>query len=250
MNEEAAETAEEATGLIGWILNHGRVRSVFNEIQAEISVPPGKVLAFLVANMTRWTTHFVAFDRLCDLKDSLRRAVISRREDIISGQVGVEKNRQKKQKLESDAIAHCELIDDGGFWRRLKVVVDDLEPICLGINLNQTDMLRPDQALLTFAGIFLYFQKHSKPVVATGMMKRIEKRWKALDQPMFILSLVLNPFEGISRFGEKAAISPFTLNTVLLEVCLFYLSNKISIQRFQLQDLSTCSLPSSQSSTF
>ena len=224
MNEEAAETAEEATGLIGWILNHGRVRSVFNEMQAEVSVPPGKVLAFLVANMTRWTTHFVAFDRLCDLKDPLRRAVISRREDIISGQVGAEKNRQKKQKLENDAIVHCELIDDGGFWRRLKVVVDDLEPICLGINLNQTDALRPDQALLTFAGIFLYFQKHSKPVVASGMMKRIEKRWKALDQPMFILSLVLNPFEGISCFGEKAAVSPFTLNTILLEVCLFYLS--------------------------
>lgn len=215
MNEEAAETAEEATDLISWILNHGKVQSIFNEVQAEIF---GKVLTFLVANLTRWGTHFVAFDRLWDLKDSLRRGVISRREDIISAQVGAEKTRQKKQKLEDDAIVHCELIDNGGFWRRLKAVVDDLEPICLGINLNQTDTLHPDRALLTFAGIFLYFQKHLKPSVATGMMKRVEKRWKALDQPMFILAMVLNPFEGISRFGEKAAISPFTLNTVLLEV--------------------------------
>src|SRR5260370_15095402 len=87
VNEEAAGTAEEATGLIGWVLNHGKVRSIFNKMQSEISVPPGKVLAFLVANMTRWTTHFIAFDRLCDLKDPLRRAVISRRDDIISGQV-------------------------------------------------------------------------------------------------------------------------------------------------------------------
>ena len=173
MNEEAAETAEEATGLIGWILNHGKVRSIFNETQAEIF---GKVLAFLVANLTRWGTHFVAFDRLWDLKDPLRRAVISRREDIISAEVGAERNRQKKQKLEDDAITHCELIDDGGFWRRLKAVVDDLEPICLGINMNQTDALCPDQALLTFAGIFLYLQKHSKPPVAAGMAKRIEKR--------------------------------------------------------------------------
>lgn len=60
MNEEAAETAEEATDLIGWVLNHGRLRSVFNECQAEAF---GKVLAFLVANETRWGTHFVAFDR-------------------------------------------------------------------------------------------------------------------------------------------------------------------------------------------
>ena len=228
MNEEAAETAEEATGLISWVLNHGKVRSIFNETQSEISVPPGKVLAFLVANMTRWTTHFVAFDCLCELKDPLRRAVILRRDDIIAGQVGAEKNCQKRQKLQGDAITHCELIDDGGFWRRLKAVVDDLEPICLGINMNQTDALRPDQALLTFAGIFLYFQKHSKPIIAAGMMKRIEKRWKALDQPMFILALVLNPFEGVSRFGEKAAISPFTLNTILLQVS-FILSHCIQV---------------------
>lgn len=215
MNKEAAETAEEATDLIGWILNHGKVRSIFNEVQIEVF---GKVLAFLVANLTRWGTHFYALDRLWDLKDPLRRGIISRREEIISAQVGAEKNRQKKQKLEDDAVAHCDLIDDGAFWRRLKAVVDDLEPICLGINMNQTDALRPDQTLLTFAGIFLYFQKHSKPLVAEGMMKRLEKRWKALDQPMFVLALVLNPFEGISQFGEKATISPFTLNTVLLEV--------------------------------
>ncbi|KAF8964926.1 ribonuclease H-like domain-containing protein [Flammula alnicola] len=217
VNKEAAETAEEATSVIGWILNHGRVRSVFDEMQAEISVPPGKVLAYLAANMTRWTTHFVAFDRLDNVKDPLRRTVISRKQDLISAQVGAEKNRQKKQKLEDEAVAHCEIIDDGGFWHRLKSVVDDLEPICLGLNMNQTDAMRPDQALLTFAGIFLYFQKHSKPEVAVGMTTRIEKRWKALDQPMFVLALVLNPFEGVSRFGDKAAVSPFTLNMILLE---------------------------------
>ena len=172
--------------------------------------------------MTRWTTHFIAFDRLGELQDSMRRAVISNKRDIISAQVGAEKNRQKEQKLEDDAVAHCDLIDDGGFWRRLRAVVDDLEPICLGLNMNQTDAMRPDQALLTFAGIFLYFQKHSKRSVAAGMTKRIEKRWKALDQPMFVLALVLNPFEGISRFGDKAAISPFTLNTILLEVSLYF----------------------------
>ncbi|KAF8888469.1 ribonuclease H-like domain-containing protein [Gymnopilus junonius] len=178
--------------------------------QAEISIPPGKVLAYLVANLTHWTTHFVAFDRLCDLKDALRRAVISCRDDIISA--------QKKQKLEDEAMNQCDLIDDGGFWCRLKAVVDDLEPICLGINLNQMDALHPDQALLTFAGIFLYFQKHSNPSIAAGMTKRVKKCWKALDQPMFILALVLNPFEGVSCFGNKAAVSPFTLNTVLLQI--------------------------------
>ncbi|KAF9566803.1 hypothetical protein CPC08DRAFT_682210 [Agrocybe pediades] len=216
-SEEAAEVAEQATGLIGWILNHGRVRSIFDEAQAEASGPSGKVLAYLVANLTRWTTHFIAFDRLHDLKDPLRLAVISRKDEIIAAQVGAEKNRAKKDKLEKDATTHCDLIDDGGFWRRLKAVVDDLEPICLGLNLNQTDAMRPDQALLTFAGIFLYFRKHQNKRLGDGMAKRIEKRWKALDQPMFVLALVLNPFEGVTRFGTEAAVHPFTLNTILLE---------------------------------
>ena len=76
--------------------------------------------------------------------------------------------------------------------------------------MNQSDVMHPDQVLLTFAGIFLHFSGYSKPAVAAEMSKRIEKHWKALDQPMFILALVLNPFEGISHFGDKAAVTPFT----------------------------------------
>jgi hypothetical protein len=94
------------------------VQVVFNDTQAKISTPPGKVLTFLVANMTCWNTHFIAFDHLYDLKDPMRHAVISQRQDIIAGQVGVEKNRQKRQNLDDDTATHCELIDDGGFWRR------------------------------------------------------------------------------------------------------------------------------------
>lgn len=216
VDDDAARTAEEATDLIGWVLNHQRIRSVFNEMQAE--TPPGKVHAFLVANLTRWTSHLTAFARLGSLKDALRRGVLLKRDNIIAAQVGAEKNRRKRNKLEDDANLHCDLIDNGDFWRRLKAIVDDLEPICLGLNMNQTDTMRADQALLTFAGIFLHFQKHSKQLVSTAMCKKIEKRWKDLDQPMFILALVLNPYEGISRFGDKASVSHFTLNTVLLEV--------------------------------
>ena len=40
---------------------------------------------------------------------------------------------------------------------------------------------------------------------------------------MFILALVLNPFEGISCFGDKAVVTPFTFNMVLLEVSSIYL---------------------------
>ena len=114
-----------------------------------------------------------AFNRLSDLKDPMRQAVISGRHHFCPSWCG-EKSK-KKMKLWDDAISHCDLIDDRDFWHRLKTVIDDLEPICLGTNMNQSDAMRPDQALLTFAGIFLHFSKHSKPAVAAGMSKRIEK---------------------------------------------------------------------------
>ncbi len=46
----------------------------------------------------------------------------------MSAQVVAEKNRNKQQKLEDNTNTHCDLIDDGGFWRQLKCVVEDLEP--------------------------------------------------------------------------------------------------------------------------
>lgn len=72
VNKQAAKTAEEATDLIGWILNHGQVHSVFNEVQADL----GKVYTFLVANLTRWGTHFIAFHRLCLLKEPMEQAAL------------------------------------------------------------------------------------------------------------------------------------------------------------------------------
>lgn len=148
----------------------------------------------------------------------MHQAVILQRDEIVASQVGAEKNAQKKKKLKKEANVQCNCIDDGGFWHHLKSVVNDLEPIFLGVNVNQIDIMHPDQILLTFAGIFLYFQKHSTSAVGTGMTKRIEKRWKALDQPMFVLALVLNPFEQLLRFNDKAAVSQFTFYTILLKV--------------------------------
>jgi hypothetical protein len=50
------------------------------------------------------------------------------------------------------------------------------------------------------------------------MAKRIEKRWAAMDQHFFILCMVLNPYERVSRFGDHAGASVFTLSAILLEV--------------------------------
>ncbi|KAF8142876.1 hypothetical protein K438DRAFT_2111369 [Mycena galopus ATCC 62051] len=87
----AAEISEQATGLIGWINNHGKVRVIFDNAQRELS--PDRVgriliLAYLVANLTRWTTHCIAFLRLLILQEYLQFAVLRDRGAIIAAQVG------------------------------------------------------------------------------------------------------------------------------------------------------------------
>ena len=68
-NGEAASGAEDATDVIGWILNHQHVCVIFDDVQAERN--DGVVLAYLVANLTQWTTHFITFSHLLELKAPL-----------------------------------------------------------------------------------------------------------------------------------------------------------------------------------
>ncbi|KAK1234446.1 hypothetical protein PQX77_002350 [Marasmius sp. AFHP31] len=146
------------------------------------------------------------------------KGVLTRRDNIIAGQVGAETFAKHHTKLTNDATAHIDLIDNILFQKQLKAIVDDIEPICLGDNVNKTDSMRVDQGLLTLVGIFFHFKKHSVASVTTGMMKRIEGHWNALDQPLFIFTLVINPFEKLTHFGDKANVLPFTLNDLVLQL--------------------------------
>jgi hypothetical protein len=51
---------------------------------------------------------------------------------------------------------------------------------------------------------------------------RVEKRFKELDQVVFVLALVLNPFEKLSRFGDKAQIDVFKISTELIAVSALF----------------------------
>ncbi|KAH9981889.1 hypothetical protein BJV74DRAFT_797695 [Russula compacta] len=179
---EAANGAANATEVIRWILNHQYVQAIFDEAQSMKN--DGTVLAYLVANLTHWTTHFVAFNHLYHLKVPLRQAVILNCDKIVSAQVRAEKNRRTCKKLTGDANKNCDLIKSTEFWTTLKTIIDDIEPICYGTNINQSDGTRPDQVLLMFAGIYLHFDCHPNCTLAVGMKKCIEKWWKAMDQPI------------------------------------------------------------------
>ncbi|KAJ6524669.1 hypothetical protein B0H10DRAFT_1974732 [Mycena sp. CBHHK59/15] len=145
VNDYAAEIAEEATCLIAWINNHGKVRKLFDASQRVISMDRNAgriiILAYLVANLTRWTTHFIAFMRLFILREALQLTVLQNRTAIIAAEIGAATSTEG-ERLKDDAEKMCALIQDTSFWSGLETVFGDLEPICLGTNINQKDSTR------------------------------------------------------------------------------------------------------------
>ncbi|KAJ6561343.1 ribonuclease H-like domain-containing protein [Mycena sp. CBHHK59/15] len=217
----AAVIAEEATELIAWINNHSRVRKIFDASQRIISKDRNGgiiiVLAYLVANLTRWTTHFVAFMRIFILRQAFQLAVLQNRTATIEAEVGAATSTEG-ERLREDAERMCARIEDTGFWHGLEMVLGDLEPICLGTNINQKDSTRLDQVLLTIVGIFLRFADHAEDEVRTAMLVRLEKRWKDCDQSVFLIALILNPFEKLSCFGPNANLNQLKCRNLLISV--------------------------------
>jgi hypothetical protein len=70
----AQDIAAQATDVINWINSHEKVRVVFDQAQLY-----EKALAYLVACITRWTTHFTAFACLLELKDPLSQSAFWKR---------------------------------------------------------------------------------------------------------------------------------------------------------------------------
>lgn len=148
---------------------------------------------------------------------ALQNAVSENQSAIIKSQVGVATSTERAH-LTTDGNMHCDLIKKYSFWNGLEQFVGNIKPICHGTNINQKDSTRFDQILLTLASIYLHFTAHLEPEVAQLMQKRLEKQWKNFNQPISILALVLNSFEGLLRFGQSARLHHLQLNGMVIWV--------------------------------
>ena len=61
--------------------------------------------------------------------------------------------------------------------------------------------------------------------LSKGMIKQLEKRWKELDQPMFLFTLILNPYERLTRFGNDTNFNVFSLGSMFMEVRAHHVVN-------------------------
>ncbi|KAJ6523763.1 hypothetical protein B0H19DRAFT_1085619 [Mycena capillaripes] len=102
--------------------------------------------------------------------------------------------------------------------RFCNMTIEDIVPICYGTNVNQKDSTRADQLLLRLVGMFLSTLGHPEPEVASGMTARFEKRWKDCDRLLFLLALLLNPFEQLWWFGLRVGINHFNCVDLLVSM--------------------------------
>ena len=183
----AQEIAEQATDLIGWINNHRKVWKIFDDAQKQVSkdqINRKLILAYLVANLTQWTTHCTAFIQLHNDQDALKLAVMQNHTGLVQAQVGVAKSSEARH-LTEDADSHIKIIQDHTFWAGLEQVIGDIELICYTTNINQMDRCCPDSVLRILASIYLHFLDHPEVEVSVKMTQHIEKCWKAAYQPLF-----------------------------------------------------------------
>ena len=101
-----------------------------------------------------------------------------------------------------------------------------LEPLARVANIAQAAFCYLDQFLLTFGSLSIYYQsiKMKDPANITGctaIIDSIEKQWVKVDQDVFIVAIILNPFIKISAFAPQVH---FLMHTGVLVIpkCLYH----------------------------
>ncbi|TFK24427.1 hypothetical protein FA15DRAFT_592446 [Coprinopsis marcescibilis] len=164
----------------------------------------GKTKSILRAVLTRWTSHYLAFNRLLELQQTLDLVVLqdamkpADQKLIVIGDAAA-KNWAKKM---------IEIIKDSSFWLGLVRVVRHLCPLAIATNMLQSVSCRLDTVLITFGFLYMQFTKMKQELGATDediaacerVINSIEKCWAKADQAIFIAAVILNPFYPFTIF--------------------------------------------------
>ncbi|KAL1739260.1 ribonuclease H-like domain-containing protein [Schizophyllum fasciatum] len=160
----------------------------------------GKVLALFLPALTRWTSHYLSTARLLLLETEFKQLLLDSREELVL----VAGDTPAARDAAEEVLAIIEAPD---FWLNLKKVKLHLQPLAIAANVTQSDHARLDTVLLTLANLYRVFSDPSlDPSICTAVHKSLEKRWKKIDQDIFILAVIFNPYIRTACFPST---SPF-----------------------------------------
>jgi hypothetical protein len=215
---------QDAHEVVKWFNNHSRALGLLDQEQQKPDPRTGifrRVLALVLPVITRWTSHYLAACRLLQLEGTLRAIGWNRQEELreIAG-------RGEAAQAAVEKVIHT--ITTDCFWADLARCVIahariqsllliqmyrariHLEPLAIAANVTQADSARLDSVLLTLGNLFFVYRNGDfDPDVRDTILRSLEKRWSQADQPIFILSLILNPYLRQSCFARNSPFQQF-----------------------------------------
>ncbi|THU83200.1 hypothetical protein K435DRAFT_689974 [Dendrothele bispora CBS 962.96] len=184
--KEFRESVDQALEVIKWFLSHSLAVSllVSEQQNADFSV----ILVLILPVLTRWTSHYLAIDRLLALSVPLRRLVLdpSIRETLI-------KVAGLKQVAKNKARLIIRTISRSNFWENVESICNLLKLFAIATNAAQADNCHLNTVLLLLG--YLYHHHN------------LEKHWKKVDRDVFVLAIVFNPYICKKAFNKSSHLS-------------------------------------------
>ncbi|THU90830.1 hypothetical protein K435DRAFT_910345, partial [Dendrothele bispora CBS 962.96] len=193
--------ADMALELIKWFNNHSVALGLLRHEQTTFQLV---VLVLVLPVLTRWTSHYLAMDRLVELKAAFLHLVAS--EDICTQ---LETCGGPKAADKAKARKMIRLIRDNQFWIKVEGLRDLLHPFAIAANIIQADNCRLDTVLFALANLY---RIHSTSTtidrrICNAVIVSLDKRWKKADKDIFILAVIFNPYIRGKAFNPENELS-------------------------------------------
>ncbi|KAG1720850.1 ribonuclease H-like domain-containing protein [Suillus lakei] len=190
---------KKATDLITWLRSKTIVLSMLRDIQKALNLAnpsqTQRVLGVICAVLTRWTVHYLTFQRLLDLRATL---------DI--------------------------LVDVPSCIRMLT----HIGPLALAVNFAQAAHCRLDEVLIILGYLISKYlsllETTTSPDDQIGLraiIDSLEKRWSKCDQTVFIAAVILNPLYKAKPFAQIRQFTTAGITSLLLKLWQWFQSSPV-----------------------
>jgi hypothetical protein len=103
------DTMDDAMEVIKWFNNHTYALGLF---QKEQLMRNNKVLALILGNLTRWSTHYVSGNRLVELKKPMQTCILNHESELLSAAGSKPEQKQVAQGI-------IDTVQKTAFWEIL-----------------------------------------------------------------------------------------------------------------------------------
>ncbi|KAI5898768.1 uncharacterized protein SCHCODRAFT_02173469 [Schizophyllum commune H4-8] len=208
-DSDVAASSTQAEELITWLRSKSLLLGLIRQFQLDAKPPPPTVLTIIRACLTRWTSHYLAFSRLLQLRKVIENVIAKDKYDAeqLGGKSCIIKGKKEAKEKAKKMIA---LINSGEFWHDVLRMTVMTEPLAIASNITQSTHCTLDSVLLTLGRlVILYNSQKMQETDAHGskaIIASIETRWSKCDQIVFIIAIILNPFYRTAPFCSRMTI--------------------------------------------